>query len=309
MTLGAVTLAPRYVALTTRKGADVRRTLPHRDLFMIGAWCFIDHYGPTMDLDVMSIGAHPHIGLQTASWLFNGEIEHRDSLGSVQRIAPGELNLMTAGFGIAHSELSQLSKSGSEPLRGVQLWIALPASARGMAPEFQHCVELPVSERNGFTFRTFIGNFGGEESPARTFSELLGVEISTNLAAETTLRLSPKFEHGILVDEGSIVINGSEVRSGELHYLPEGISEVSISTRASARLILLGGEPFAEQILMWWNFIASSHEEIEQARANWQSAEQSRFPSFADAINDRIPAPEMPNLRLTTRGRQRHLLE
>ena len=306
MTLGEVTLAPRHVSLTTRKGTDVRRTLPHRDLFMIGAWCFIDHYGPTSDSDLMSIGAHPHIGLQTASWLFSGEIEHRDSLGSVQRIAPGELNLMTAGYGIVHSELSLV---GSEPLRGVQLWIALPASARAHAPEFHHHADLPIHERDGFTIRTFIGSTNGVSSPAQTYSELIGAELSTTGGANTRFQLNSHFEHGILVDDGTLSINGYEVNAGELHYLPAGISEVSIESPAQSRLLLLGGEPFPEAIVMWWNFIASNHEEIVQAREDWQSDKQSRFPFFDDQINELIPAPELPNLRLQPRHRQRHLLQ
>jgi len=298
------TLAPRYVSLTTRKGSEVRRTLPHRDIFMIGAWCFIDHYGPTDSADLMSIGAHPHIGLQTVSWLFSGHLEHRDSLGSVQKIKPGELNVMTAGYGIAHSELSQI---GSEPLRGVQLWIALPESVRGMAPQFHHHADLPQSEHDGFTFHTFIGRYRGDTSPAEVFTNLVGVEISTGESSTTELPVVSEYEYGILVDEGELTINGAQVRAGELHYLPAGSATISVTTTGASRFLLLGGEAFPEKIVMWWNFVASSHEEIATARADWQAQNLSRFAYFSDALQERIPAPEMPNLRLTARARQRNL--
>lgn len=306
MIAGEVTLSPRYVSLTTRKGSDVRRTLPHRDLFMIGAWCFIDHYGPTQSADLMSIGAHPHTGLQTASWLFSGTIEHRDSLGSIQVINPGELNLMTAGRGIVHSELSLV---GGAPLQGVQLWIALPEIARSTSPTFHHYADLPIAVRDGFTCKVFIGEFESLTSSATVYSDLVGVEVSSMSASTGTFALKKNFEYGILVDDGVLEINGRQVKPGELHYLPAGQSEVTLRSDGPTRFLVLGGEPFTEKIVMWWNFIASSHEEIEQARTDWQSLNGERFPSFTDSINDRIPAPEMPNLRLQARSRQRHLPE
>ncbi len=294
-----VTLTPRKVTLTTRKGVEVRRTLPHRDIFMIGAWAFVDHYGPTTS-EEMSVGAHPHIGLQTASWLFSGEIEHRDSLGSVQLITPGQLNLMTAGRGIAHSELSL----ESAPLHGVQLWIALPHSDRSIAPNFDHHDNLPVVIEDGITFQVFVGNFLGSSSPATIYSELVGVEISAPDSRTCEIPTRVEFEYGILVDQGSLTINGQKIDPGQLHYIPAGRDSIHIETQDNFRILLLGGTPFEEEIVMWWNFIASSHEEIVQARKAWEES-SSRFPSFEDNIHKRIPAPEMPNVTLTPRPRSR----
>ncbi len=294
-----VTLTPRTVSLTTRKGVEVRRTLPHRDIFMIGAWAFVDHYGPTTS-EEMSVGAHPHIGLQTVSWLFSGEIEHRDSLGSVQLITPGQLNLMTAGGGIAHSELSL----ASAPLHGVQLWIALPKAFRDVAPDFAHYGELPVINKDGVTYRIFVGDFLGASSPATIYSELVGVEFTSPEAGTVEIPTRTDFEYGVLVDEGSLKINGQGVEPGQLHYIPEGNGSLRIESQGGFRALLLGGLPFEGKIVMWWNFIASSHGEIVEARKAWEEA-SSRFPSFDDRVNHRIPAPEMPNLTLTPRPRSR----
>jgi len=163
-------LSPRSVKLTTRSGTEISRTLPHRYIRTIGAWCFVDHFGPTTQSDAMSIATHPHTGLQTVSWLFAGEVEHRDSLGSVQIIKPGELNLMTAGRGVAHSELST---ENSTVAHGVQLWTVLPDRDRKSAPLFDHYGQLPEFQRDDLKIRLFIGELFGEKSPARIFSELL----------------------------------------------------------------------------------------------------------------------------------------
>ncbi len=289
------------VKLTTRTGIDIRRTLPHRYLRTIGAWCFVDHYGPTSQIDAMSVAAHPHVGLQTASWLFKGEIEHRDSLGKIQVIHPSQLNLMTAGFGIAHSELSLDSIN---EMHGVQLWIVLPESERNRKPSFDHYQDLPTFSEGGLTAKLFVGDFMGHHSPAKVFTELVGIEIDIAAGSNVSIPLNQKFEYGLLLVLGDVVVNQTEIPLTNLHYMPIGADSLSVTSTAGAKFILLGGEPFPEKIVMWWNFIARSHEEIVQMRADWNN-ERDRFPAFEDRIHGRIPAPELPNLRLSPRGNTR----
>lgn len=299
--LDEITLDPRVVKLTTRSGVDVQRTLPHRHLRTIGAWCFVDHFGPTDQLNAMSVAAHPHTGLQTVSWLFSGEVEHRDSLGSIQKIIPGELNLMTSGKGIAHSELSI---NQDTLLHGVQLWIVLPDEIRSIEPVFSHHDHLPHFEWEGMKVRLFIGEMFGQRSLAKTFSPLVGAELNLPVGAQTYLPVENDFEYGVLVVEGEASINASPVNSGQLRYIPPGRKTLALSSTSGAKLILLGGEPFKEKIVMWWNFIARSHDEIVKMREDWQS-QSPLFPAFQDRIGGRIPAPNLPNLRLSPRGNLR----
>ncbi len=298
-----ITLDPRLVKLTVRSGISIRRTLPHREIKSIGAWCFVDHYGPTNQQHAMNVAAHPHTGLQTASWLFSGEIEHRDSLQHLQSINPGELNLMSAGAGIAHSELSM---NTSIDLHGVQLWIALPDKERNMAPEFAHYANLPIFEHDGATIRVFVGEILGNRSPAKVFTELVGAEINIEPDVIFSLPLQNNFEYGFLVDSGEVLINGTPVSEGSMRYLPTTIDSVSIETKSPARILMLGGTPFPEEIIMWWNFIGRTHEEIVGMRQDWESG-SSRFPAFVDRLGERTPAPAMPNIRLTPRGRRKPL--
>ena len=170
---------PRMVKLTTRTGVEIRRTLPNPVQRTIGAWCFVDHFGPTPQTDGMVVAAHPHTGLQTATWLLEGEIEHRDSLGSVQLIKPGQLNLMTGGFGISHSELSQPT---TERLHAVQLWIALPDAVRNGPPEFAHHADLPVRESDGAKLTVFAGSIDALTAPTRLFSDMVEPAKTVSLA-------------------------------------------------------------------------------------------------------------------------------
>jgi len=291
-------LAPRNVKLTTRSGTEISRTLPHKYIRTIGAWCFVDHFGPTNQSDAMSIATHPHTGLQTVSWLFAGEVEHRDSLGSVQIINPGELNLMTAGIGVAHSELST---ANSTVAHGVQLWTVLPDSHRKIAPLFDHYQELPKFEYGPLNIRLFIGEFLGEKSPARTFIELLGAEIYIAPNSELEIPLKTSNEYGALLVEGDLEVEGEVIPLKNLYYHPQGKPSLHLKTESGARIILLGGEPFPEEIVMWWNFIGRSHEEIEEMRTKWNN-EDPGIPTFEAAVEGRIPAPTLPNLRLNPRG-------
>ena len=291
-------LAPRTVKLTTRSGTEINRTLPHRQLRTIGAWCFVDHFGPTTQEDAMSVAAHPHVGLQTVSWLFEGEVEHRDSLGSVQVIHPGELNLMTAGHGVAHSELSTAS---AKLMHGVQLWTILPDIARDSEPLFEHYQDLPIIKIDGLTIKLFIGQLLGEQSPARTFSQLLGAEVRVAPGSYQELLLREEFEYGALLVQGDLTINGEAIPLKNLFYSAAGARTLNISSATGETFVLLGGMPFPEPIIMWWNFIGRTHEEIVQMRTDW-NGKSNRFAYFEDQIHGRIPAPELPNVRLTLRA-------
>ena len=291
-------IAPRTVKLTTRTGIDIQRTLPHRYIRTIGAWCFIDHFGPTEQENAMSVAAHPHVGLQTVSWLFAGEVEHRDSLGSIQIIHPGELNLMTAGHGIAHSELSSTTAG---LMHGVQLWTVLPENARDGAAYFDHYNDLPVFKKEQLDIRLFVGELLGHTSPARTFSEMVGAEIDVPAGTMAQLPINESYEYGLLVVAGDLRVNDEQVPLEYLYYQPLGSEEFTIESTGGAKVVLLGGVPFGEEIVMWWNFIGRTHEEIEEMRFDWES-HSNRFPTFEDQVHGRIPAPAMPNLRLTPRG-------
>ncbi|MEU3252344.1 pirin family protein [Streptomyces sp. NPDC006997] len=296
-------LTARQVPLGGPRAMPVRRTLPQRARSLIGAWCFADHYGPD---DVgstggMDVAPHPHTGLQTVSWLFSGEIEHRDSLGSHVLVRPGELNLMTGGHGIAHSEVST---PDTTVLHGVQLWVALPDEHRGTARDFQHHVPSPV-RLDGGEARVFLGTLAGDTSPVRTFTPLLGAEVSVAPGATLTLDVDPDFEHGLLVDTGDVRLNGTTVEPAALGYTAPGHRALTIVNDGpgTARLVLLGGPPFGEEIIMWWNFIGRSHAEIVQAREDWMKGD--RFGEVHGYDGAPLPAPELPNVPLRPRGRAR----
>ncbi|MFJ8925317.1 pirin family protein [Streptomyces sp. NPDC102364] len=294
-------LSARDVPLGGPRAMTVRRTLPQRERSLVGAWCFADHYGPD-DVTAsggMDVAPHPHIGLQTASWLFNGEIEHRDSLGTHAMVRPGELNLMTAGHGISHSEVST---PDTTVLRGIQLWIALPDAHRDVAPAFRHHAPATIT-LDGGEARVFLGTLAGDTSPVPTYSPLLGAELVLEPGAHTTLAVDPAFEHGVLVDEGAVRVEDTLVPNAELGYLAPGGDTITLTNDASgpARLLLLGGAPFGEEIVMWWNFIGRSHEDIVAARTEWEAGAE-RFGTVSDYPGNRLPAPELPNSRLKARG-------
>lgn len=269
-------------------GTDVKRTLPKRQRRTIGAWCFADHFGPE-DLDDkpgMEVGPHPHIGLQTATWLLAGELIHRDSLGSEQRIRPGELNLMTAGRGVTHSEESSTAKVTT--LHGIQLWIAQPDSTRNEEPRFEHHDALPEANFDNATATVFLGSFGGATSSARADTPIVGVEATLGIGS-SVLELRKDFEYGIIVLEGMVAYHGQPVEPDMLAYFGIGRDEIMLTAREPSIFLLLGGEPFKETPLMWWNFIGRTHEEINQAYLDWQSRSE-RFGSLNSRL-ERIEAP------------------
>ena len=289
-------IEPRAVQLTPRSGISVRRTVPTRQVRTIGAWCFLDHFGPSADGGMMTIGAHPHVGLQTVTWLFSGQVEHRDSVGSIQVITPGELNLMTSGEGIAHSELAE----PPEPLHGVQLWVALPDTARHQAPHFEHHRDLPEFEHDGARIRVFMGSLLGHDSPASTYSPLVGAHVTLSEATVSIPR-PQGFQIGILPADHDVSINGKHVPATHLFVLDEDEGSITITGQPGSNVMLLGGEPFTEPTVMWWNFIGRTHDEVRQMREDWANNNTTRFAAFDDRINSRVPAPEMPNVPLKAR--------
>jgi len=282
-------------------GTEVRRLLPQRALRTVGAWCFLDHYGPD-DVSTgpgMQVPPHPHIGLQTASWLFEGLVLHRDSLGSRQLIRPGELNLMTAGRGIAHSEESAAGRPAM--LHGLQLWIALPGSDRFTEPRFAHHADLPVVREAGAYITVVIGQHRGERSPAEVFTPLVGLEVAIPGGDDFVLPVREDFEHGVVAVDGSALVEGALIAPGLLAHLPPGQSEIRLSPaggRRLARFFVLGGVPFSERLVMWWNFVARTGEEIAQARDDWAAG---RFAEVHGYPGDPLPAPPLPSIPLKPR--------
>ncbi|MEV1026863.1 pirin family protein [Streptomyces sp. NPDC050264] len=304
MSDAAEVLTARDVPLGGPRAMTVRRTLPQRARTLIGAWCFVDHYGPddVASTGGMDVAPHPHTGLQTVSWLFSGEIEHRDSLGSHAMVRPGELNLMTGGHGISHTEVST---PDTTVLHGVQLWVALPDRHRHADRDFQHYVPKPVPLDGGAELSVFLGSLAGATSPVRTFTPLLGAELLLAPRARVTLAVDSEFEHGLLVDQGDITMAGTPLRQAELGYLAPGTATLTLTneTDAPARMILLGGPPFDEEIVMWWNFIGRSHADIAQARSDWMTG--TRFGEVRGYDGEPLPAPELPSVPLKPRGRMR----
>ena len=296
-------IEPREVPLGGPRAMTVRRTLPSRRRSLIGAWCFADHYGPddVPETGGMDVPPHPHTGLATASWLFTGEVEHRDSGGVHALVRPGELNLMSAGAGIAHSEVST---PGTRVLHGVQLWLALPEAARHGERAFHHHVPAAI-QVGGATLRVFLGSVSGTSSPVPTSTPLVGAEVVLAAGGSAVLDVDPAHEHGLLVDLGPMTLQDVELQRGELGYLAPGPAAIEVHNpgREPARALLLGGAPFGEQIVMWWNFVARSHEEIEAWRQEWQE-HSARFGEVAgyEGPVQHLPAPALPHVRLRPRG-------
>ncbi|MET7548679.1 pirin family protein [Streptomyces sp. NPDC005479] len=294
-------LAPRHVQLG--ESTEVRRLLPNLGRRMVGAWAFVDHYGPDdiADEPGMQVPPHPHMGLQTVSWLHEGEVLHRDSLGSLQTVRPRELGLMTSGRAISHSEESP--KAHARFLHGAQLWVALPEAYRQVEPHFQHHTELPTVTAPGLTATVILGELGGATSPGTAYTPIVGADVALAGGAEARLPLAPDFEYAVLSMSGEAEVDGVSLQPGSMLYLGCGRSELPLRATSDAGLMLLGGEPFEEEIVMWWNFIGRSHEEIEEARRGWM--ESSRFGEVKGYDGDRLAAPELPPVALKPRGRVR----
>ena len=270
-------------------GLTVERSLPLRQQRLVGPWCFFDHFGPMSfsNKKMMDVAPHPHIGLQTVSWLFDGEVLHNDSLGCTGMARPGELNLMTAGHAIAHSEETPERNSGK--LHGLQLWVALPESERQRQPSFDHYTDLPVLEPGGGRVQLFVGELAGQHSPAHTFSPIVGAELKLGANAHMRLALDPVWEHALVIIEGELALEGKQLSPGALHYLGAQRSGMELSAKSPARAVLIGGAPFGESIIIWWNFVARTAQEIQAAREDWQ--QHQRFGEVRAYKGERLKAP------------------
>ncbi|GAA3602938.1 pirin family protein [Microlunatus ginsengisoli] len=300
---------PEELLLTARKvylgkTTEVSRALPDRDLRMIGAWCFLDHYGPedVSDSPGMQVWAHPHTGLQTVSWLIEGEIEHRDSLGSQVMVRPGELHIMTSGHGIVHSEISQPDKPPT--MHGVQLWVALPDGDRDAEPLFRSYRELPSLDLDGARGKVLIGELDGVRSPAHTYTPLVGADLELEPGAAIPVAVDPTYEYGVFVVSGRVRSGASEAGVDQLLYLGQGRERLELTSQEGARVMILGGEPFAEEIVMWWNFVGRSHDEIVGYRSAW-AGRADRFPPVVSRDEKVMEAPPMPTVPLKPRPRRR----
>jgi quercetin 2,3-dioxygenase len=283
-------------------GILIRRALPNRQRRTVGAWCFLDHAGPIEFAEGggMHVGPHPHIGLQTFTWLIEGEVVHRDSLGNEQLITPGQVNLMTAGSGITHAEDSAPGIGGR--LHAAQLWIALPEHERHRAPTFRNYPHLPLIERGGFSVRVLAGSVCGETSPAEIYSPLIGLDAASTGRAALELPLEPTFEHAALVLDGTASVAGETLVPGTLLYLGTGHETVALRTDGTTRVLLVGGTPFGEEILVWWNFVARTREEIAAATSDWNAGRH--FGPVHGSPAPRLIAPDVGGLTLRPGGRQ-----
>jgi redox-sensitive bicupin YhaK (pirin superfamily) len=294
-------LPGRAVALG--ESTVVRRLLPSLGRRMVGAWCFVDHYGPD-DIEReagMQVPPHPHMGLQTVSWLRDGEVLHRDSLGSVQTLRPGALGLMTSGRGIAHAE--QSPREHGPRLHGAQLWVALPDVSRDVAPAWEFHQEVPLVTGQGLRARVLLGELAGVASPGKVYSPLVGAQVELPGGAAGRLPVEPDFEYAALAMSGQAEVDGVRLEPGSLLYLGCGRDELPLRAGADSGLMLLGGVPFEERIVMWWNLIGRTGDEIAEAREEWQRGE--RFGAVHGYDGDRLAAPEMPSTALKPRGRAR----
>lgn len=287
---GRVDVAPSREAEVG--GHRVRRALPQRLRRTVGAWCFADHMGPAQVTEDtgLNIGPHPHTGLQTVTWLVAGEVLHRDSLGSEQIVRPGQLNLMTAGYGVSHAEERTGRYRGEA--HGIQLWVAQPEATRHGPPAFEHHDSLPQAAFGAAEATVLVGEVDGVASPARRDTDHVGVDLVLRQGV-AVLPARSDFEYALVVLSGAVHVEGAAIVPGQLGYLGLGRDELSLSTdRAGARAVLLGGAPFEGRLFMWWNFVARSKEEVDMAYRDWQAGTE-RFGETGSAL-DRIGAPTPP---------------
>ncbi|KVS45199.1 pirin family protein [Burkholderia ubonensis] len=287
--------AERYPARAAEVGAlPIHRALPNRQRKTVGAWCFLDHAGPVaLSGDTgMHVGPHPHIGLQTFTWMIEGSVLHRDSLGYEQVIRPGEVNLMTAGRGIAHTEDTEDTLLPGGRFHAVQLWIALPDAHRDRAPAFENYRNLPVHRDGGFTITVLAGAAFDRVSPAQVYSPLVGLDFASDGPARLAMPLDPAFEYAVFALTGDVAVDGAALEPNVLLYLGTGRDRLELTTEAAARFIVLGGAPFEEDLLIWWNFVARSPAEMVAAADAWNA--QRGFGDVQGETAPRMEAPALP---------------
>lgn len=292
----SATRSPGFVSLPVRDAEvgdiTIRRALPQAICQLVGAWCFLDHFGPH-EIGAgpgLRVGPHPHTGLQTVTWLFDGEVLHRDSLGSIRLIRPGQLNLMTAGQGIAHSE--ETPEKHSSHLHGLQFWIALPETDRHISPAFDHFAELPGFAAEGLHITVIVGEAASYRSPARVYSPLVGLELRAQQSGQRRIALNPAFEHGLLVVAGKLSADGRRLENSDLHYFGAGRTHIELYNQSPFCAFLFGGKPFGEEILLWWNFVARDSDEMRIAIDDWKS-HSARFGEVRGYDGDRLVAPAL----------------
>ena len=269
----------------------VRRAVPTIQARSVGPFVFVDHMGPAVfepgaGIDVRP---HPHIGLATVTFLWAGTIRHRDTLGSLQDIAPGDVNWMTAGRGIAHSERTPPElRGGGEPVHGMQTWVALPKPHEEAAPEFHHhaAATLPRFERGGATLRVIAGRAVGEESPVRVFADTLNVAIDLAPGAEIAIDATHA-ERALYVLDGEAQLDGADIPRRHL-VLPDRGAPAVLRAKTPLKAMLFGGEPLDAPRHLWWNFVSSSKERIEQAKRDWLEGRFGTVPGETEFI----PLPE-----------------
>ena len=269
----------------------ISRALPVKDRRLVGPWCFLDRFGPLTfnEGKPMDVAPHPHIGLQTVTWLHDGEVVHRDSLGSESVLRPGGVNVMTSGSGIAHSEETPRDNTGR--LNGVQLWTALPDADRHRPADFVHLKEVPLDESASGIVHVFAGTLDGTTSSAPRYSDLLGADLQVHPRHTLVVPLNRAYEHAVLVMNGDCALDNQPLEERVLYYLGTTRSEAGFSSRSGGRVLLIGGPPFSETILMWWNFVARTPEEITQARTDWE--ERHRFGEVPAYNGARLNAPSL----------------
>ena len=338
-------LEAREVPLGGVRAMSVHRALPQRDLPLVGAWCFLDRFGPQETR--MRVEPHPHIGLQTVTWPYLGDVRHRDSVGSDVVVRRGALNLMTSGAGISHSEYSV--GEDAAPLDALQLWVALPEARRHGAPAFEQHAVLPEVELQAVagapgSATVVLGELAGVVSPATVYTPIVGAELLIPAGSTVRVPLNVAWEHALVsvygkaevvalagvggtgalpadgTGEGAAAPTRPEapgdapaasgggvgtvvLDAAHLLYLGTHRDDVVISSAEGATLFLLGGEPFEDDVVMWWNFVGRTHEEIVEARDAWESGSE-RFGHVVDHGDERIPAPPLPAVRLTRRRRR-----
>jgi redox-sensitive bicupin YhaK (pirin superfamily) len=270
-------------------GFSVRRALPSPQRRMVGPFIFFDQMGPATfgAGEGLDVRPHPHIGLATLTYLLEGQIEHRDSLGSLQTIRPGEVNLMTAGSGITHSERSPAeARVSGGPLFGLQTWIALPAADQEIAPAFDHytAAEIPNLEADGVTLSVVVGHLDGLRSPVRTYSDTIYADLVLADGARYQFR-AEHVERAMYVVSGAVEVVGQEGRfaAGEFVVLKPD-AEIVLRADGGTRLTLVGGEPFPEQRQIFWNFVSTSAERIEQAKQDWREGRFAAVPNDPEFI-------------------------
>ena len=312
----ALLLEAREVPLGGVRAMEVHRSLPQRALPMVGAWCFLDRFGPQTAR--MRVEPHPHIGLQTVTWPLVGEVRHRDTLGNDVVVSRGVLNLMTSGAGIAHSEYSL--GEDAVPLDALQLWVALPETRRHGAAEFERHANLPTvvldggPDAGGATATVVVGDFAGARSPATMHTPIVGAEIHVPAGSRVRLPLDPVWEYALVGVAGAPEVHtapdaATALPDQGLLYLGIHRDGLEVSAQRETTLFLLGGEPFESDIVMWWNFVGRSHDEIVAARDAWESEADdtgtagARFGHVIGHACERVPAPPLPAVRLTPRRR------